>query len=201
MARRKKPRAACSLKSLPPVERLAADVRREIKAQTGAERLDILVNNAGIASFAGFDETDDATLDRMLAINVKAPYALTARLHDIIPEGGRIIFLTTAVTKRYFPGIAAYAMSKGAIDTLIHHLAAEFGPRGIRVNGLAPGAIETDMSAWLGSDDGRVQAHAMQALQRIGQPEDIANAAAFLAGPDSAWVTGDIVSVSGGTKL
>jgi 3-oxoacyl-[acyl-carrier protein] reductase len=183
------------------VERLAAAVRTLLREHTGAERLDILVNNAGIAPFVGFAETDNATLDRILAVNVKAPYLLTARLADALPDGGRVIFLTTAVTKTYFPGIAAYAASKGAIDTLILYLAAELGPKGVRVTGVAPGAIETDMSAWLGSDDGKKQAHAIQALQRIGKPDDIARVVAFLAGPDGDWVTGHIVTASGGTNL
>lgn len=183
------------------VERLAAGVRRLLKDHTGAERLDILVNNAGIAPFVAFAETDDATLDRIFAVNVKAPYRLTALLADALPEGGRVIFVTTAVTKTAFPGIAAYAASKGAIDTLILHLAAELGPKGVRVTGVAPGAIATDMSAWLGSDEGKAQAHGIQALQRIGQPQDIANVVAFLAGPDGDWVTGTIVNASGGTKL
>jgi 3-oxoacyl-[acyl-carrier protein] reductase len=183
------------------VERLAAATRTTLRAQTGAERLDILVNNAGIAPFVGFADTDDATLDRILAVNVKAPYLLTARLADTLPDGGRVIFITTAVTKTYFPGIAAYAASKGAIDTLILHLAAELGPKGVRVTGVAPGAIATDMSAWLGNDDGKKQAHGIQALQRIGQPDDIARVVAFLAGPDGDWVTGHVVTASGGTKL
>jgi 3-oxoacyl-[acyl-carrier protein] reductase len=183
------------------VERLAGAVRTALREHTGAERLDILVNNAGIAPFVGFRETDNATLDRVLQVNVKAPYQLTARLADTLPDGGRVIFVTTAVTKTFFPGIAAYAASKGAIDTLILHLAAELGPRGVRVTGVAPGAIETDMSAWLGSEDGKKQAHAIQALQRIGKPDDIARVIAFLAGPDGDWVTGHIVTASGGTKL
>lgn len=181
------------------VARMADAVRSEVKVNGGA--LHVLVNNAGIAPFVPFAETSEATLDDVLAVNVKAPFLLTAKLHDLIPEGGRVIFVTTAVTKTYFPGISAYAASKGAIDTLIHHLAAELGAKGIRVTGVAPGAIKTDMSAWLNSDEGKAQAHAMQALKRIGNPEDIANVIAFLAGPDAAWVTGNIVNASGGTKL
>lgn len=183
------------------VARLASATRRTLAEQTGAERLDILVNNAGIAPFVPFAQTDDATLERILAVNVKAPYRLTALLADAIPDGGRAIFLTTAVTKTAFPGIAAYAATKGAIDTLIVQLAAELGPKGVRVTGVAPGAIETDMSAWLQSPEGKAQAHGIQALQRIGKPEDIANVVAFLAGPDGDWLTGTIVTASGGTKL
>jgi NAD(P)-dependent dehydrogenase (short-subunit alcohol dehydrogenase family) len=183
------------------VVRLAGDVRHALKEHVGSERLDILVNNAGVAPFVPFAQTDDATLERILAVNVKAPYRLTALLADTLPEGGRVIFTTTAVTKTAFPGIAAYAASKGAIDTLILHLAAELGAKGVRVTGVAPGAIETDMSAWLNSPEGKAQAHSIQALQRIGKPEDIANVIAFLAGPDGDWVTGTIVTASGGTKL
>lgn len=183
------------------VQQLATKVRRTLVEATGTERLDILVNNAGIAPFVSFAETDNATLDRVLATNVKAPYLLTARLADAIPDGGRVIFLTTAVTKTHFPGISAYAASKGAIDTLILYLAAELGTKGVRVTGVAPGAIETDMSAWLGSDEGKAQPRGIQALQRIGKPDDIARVVAFLAGPESDWVTGHIVNASGGTKL
>lgn len=183
------------------VERLAQETRTLLKHHVGAERLDILVNNAGVAPFTPFAETTNAALDHILAVNVKAPFLLTARLADIIPDGGRVIFTTTAVTKTYFPSISAYAASKGAIDTLILHLAAELGGKGIRVTGVAPGAIDTDMSAWLRSDEGRANALGIQALQRVGQAEDISGVIAFLAGPDSAWITGSILTASGGTKL
>lgn len=181
------------------VLKLAETVRKEVKARGG--KLDILVNNAGIAPFVPFAETDDATLDRLFAVNVKAPYHLTAKLNDLLADNSRVIFLTTAVTKTAFSGVTAYAASKGAIDTLILQLASELGPRGIRVNGIAPGAIATDMAAFLKSDEGKGMVLGIQALKRVGQPEDVANAIAFLAGPDSAWVTGTIITASGGTKL
>jgi 3-oxoacyl-[acyl-carrier protein] reductase len=180
---------------------LATQAKETLKTRFGTNTLDILVNNAGIAHFVDFQQTDVATLNETLAVNVTAPFILTQQLVDVIPDGGRIVMVTTAVTKTYFAGIPAYATSKGAVDTLILYLAAELGPKGIRVAGVAPGAIETDMSAWLGSDDGKATAHAIQALQRVGQPEDIANAVAFLTGPDGAWVTGTILTASGGTKL
>lgn len=181
------------------VDRLAAEVRSILRGRDG--KLDILVNNAGIAPFAEFAKTDEAIFDEIFAVNVKAPYRLTAALIDLIPEGGRVVFLTTAATKIYFPGITAYAASKGAIDVLIKDLAAEFGPRGIRVNGVAPGAIESDMTPFLGEEGGRAHVKSLQALQRIGQVDDVANVVAFLSGPDAAWITGTIVTASGGMKL
>jgi 3-oxoacyl-[acyl-carrier protein] reductase len=180
---------------------LATATKDLLKTAKGSTTLDILVNNAGIAHFVDFAQTDVATLNETLAVNVTAPFLLTQQLVDVIPDGGRVVMVTTAVTKTYFAGIPAYATSKGAVDTLILYLAAELGTKGIRVSGVAPGAIETDMSAWLGSDEGKATAQSIQALQRVGKPEDIANTIAFLAGPDGAWVTGTIVNASGGTKL
>lgn len=180
---------------------LAAKTKDALKTAKGSSTLDILVNNAGIAHFVGFAQTDVAILNETFAVNVTAPFLLTQQLVDVIPDGGRIVMVTTAVTKTYFAGIPAYATSKGGVDTLILYLAAELGPKGIRVAGVAPGAIETDMSAWLGSEEGKANAFAIQALQRVGKAEDIAATIAFLTGPDGAWVTGTIVNASGGTKL
>lgn len=181
------------------VDRLAAEVRSILRSRDG--KLDILVNNAGIAPFAEFSKTDEETFDRIFAVNVKAPYRLTSALIDLVPEGGRVLFLTTAATKIYFPGVAAYAASKGAIDVLIKDLAAEFGPRGVRVNGVAPGAIQSDMTPFLNEEAGRAQVLSLQALKRVGQVEDVANVIGFLAGPDASWVTGTIITASGGLKL
>jgi 3-oxoacyl-[acyl-carrier protein] reductase len=183
------------------VERLAVETKAALRAHVGTDRLDILVNNAGVAPFSSLTEMDPGAFDQLFAINVRAPFFLTARLVDVIPAGGAVIMLSSAVAKKAFPGIPAYSATKGAIDTLVIHLAADLGAKGIRVAAVAPGAIETDMSAWLGSDEGKAQAHAIQALQRVGQPEDIANAVAFAAGPDGAWVTGSVVYADGGTKL
>ncbi len=179
---------------------LADEVRRTL-AGAGRKSLDILVNNAGVAEFVDFANTSEETFDRAFAVNVKAPYFLTQALLDLLPPGGRVIFTTSVVTDVYFPGVPAYAASKGAVDTIIRYLAGELGGRGIRVNGVAPGAIETDMAAWMASDEGKQQAKSIQALQDVGSPAEIADVVAFLAGPDSRWLTGAIVNASGGTKL
>lgn len=179
----------------------AQALAHEVRTRLDGRPLDILVNNAGIAEYAAFEETDPAILDRLLAINVRAPYLVTAGLHDLLPDGGRIIFTSSIVAKTHFAGVTAYALTKGAIDTLTRFLAADLGKRGIRVNSVAPGAIDTDMSAWLRTDEGTANAFSIQALQRVGKPEDIAGVVAFLAGPDSAWVTGQVIDASGGSKL
>jgi 3-oxoacyl-[acyl-carrier protein] reductase len=183
------------------VEKLAVDVRAGLKARKGSETLDILVSNAGINLGMSLVNTDEASFDATFAVNVKAPFFLTARLVDVMPVGGRIIFVSTGLTKTYTPNHTAYAASKGAVDVLVHHLAADYGPKGIRVNGVAPGVIETDMNAWLGSEQGVGMVMSLQALKTIGQPSNIADAVAFLAGPASDWITGTMMPVSGGAKL
>jgi 3-oxoacyl-[acyl-carrier protein] reductase len=189
---------AANLEDVASVDRLVADV----KSRLGDRKLDILVNNAAIAEFVPFAETDAEPLDRQLAINVRAPFQLTAGLVDVLGNGSRVLFTSSVVAKSYFPGAPAYAITKGAIDTLTRHLAGELGERGIRVNAIAPGATETEMAeGLLGTDEGKAQVTSFQALKRIGQPEDIAGVAGFLAGPDSAWVTGQVIDASGGTKL
>ena len=189
---------AADLQNIDDVNGLVADV----KAKVGNRKLDILVNNAGVAEYLSFGDTDAAALDRLLAVNVRAPYQLTSGLLDVLADDARVLFTSSIVSKTVIPGVTAYAITKGAIDTLTRYLAAELGERGIRVNAIAPGAIDTDMAAaFLGNDEGRSQIASMQALKRIGQTEDIARVAGFLAGPDSGWVTGQVIDASGGSRL
>ena len=178
-------------------EKLAGAAREALDGR----KLDILVHNAGIADYASLEEQDVAGFDRMFAVNVRAPFFTTQHLLPTLAENARIVFVSSIVATSSFPGIPAYSMTKGAIDTAVVHLANELGPRGIRVNAVAPGAILTDMADWLNSEEGRDNALSMQALKRVGQPEDIAGTVAFLAGPDSAWVTGQTVQTGGGSKL
>jgi NAD(P)-dependent dehydrogenase (short-subunit alcohol dehydrogenase family) len=189
---------AANLEDVGSVNRLVADVKERL----GDRKLDILVNNAGILEYWNLGDSDPAILDRLLAVNVRAPYQITNALVDSLAEGGRVLFLSSVVADNHFPGATAYAITKGAIDTLTRYLAGELGERGIRVNAIAPGAIETDMAVgFLGTDDGKEYVKSMQALKRIGQVDDIAGVAGFLAGPDSSWVTGQVINTSGGARL
>ena len=186
-----------NLEKVESVDQLIADT----KSKLAGRKLDILINNAGILESHSLGEPDVAALDRLLAVNVRAPYQLTSGLVDSLSDDARVIFTSSIVAKTVVGG-AAYALTKGAIDTLTRYLAVNLGERGIRVNAIAPGAIETDMAAgFIGTDEGKSQVSAMQALKRIGQAEDIARVAGFLAGPDSGWVTGQVIDASGGSKL
>jgi len=182
------------------VEALFSGLDSELAAR-GLSGIDILVNNAGLAAYDGFAETSEATFDDLFDTNVKGLFFVTQFALPRLRDGGRIINISSVVARAYFAGIPAYSATKGAVNTLTKHLAAELGVRGITVNAVAPGAIDTDMSAWLRTDEGAQNAFSIQALQRIGKPEDIASVVSFLAGPDAGWVTGEIIESAGGTKL
>ena len=174
---------------------------RAVTDDLGDAKLDILVNNAGVAEFVAFEDTDATVIDRQYAVNVRAPFLLSKALGDRLADDASVVFTSSIVAKTHFDGVPAYSITKGAVDTLVRHLAAHWGSRGIRVNAVAPGAILTDMSAWLEDPEGEANAKAMQALERVGQPDDIAKVAAFLASDEAGWITGQVVDTSGGTKL
>jgi NAD(P)-dependent dehydrogenase (short-subunit alcohol dehydrogenase family) len=189
---------AANLEDVESTDRLIS----EVKSRLGNRKLDVLVNNAAILEQAVLGEADGAALDRLLAVNVRAPFQVTSGLLHSLANDARVLFTSSIVAKTVFPGATAYALTKGAIDTMTRYLAAELGERGIRVNAIAPGAIDTDMAVgFIGTDEGKEHVKSLQALKRIGQPDDIANVAGFLAGPDSSWVTGQVIDVSGGSRL
>lgn len=167
----------------------------------GGKPLDVLVNNAGIAEMVEFADTEVAHIDRQYAVNVRAPFLLTQQLAGQLADDASVVFISSEVATKSFTGAIAYDITKGAINTLVLNLAKLLGERGIRVNGIAPGATATDMAGFLQSEQGAAMAKSIQALKRIGQPEDIADAVAFLAGNDSRWVTGQVLAVSGGWQL
>ena len=180
----------------------AAHKLAEAVKALGIEKLDVLVNNAGVANLGALQDQTVEDFDRHFAINVRAPYFLTQQLLPLLGEGSSVIFLSSVVARVAFDGTSAYSATKGAVEVITRNLAKELGPRGIRVNAIAPGAIDTDMAqGFIGSDEGREYVKNMQALKRIGQPDDIADAVLFFASDDSRWVDGRSLEVSGGSNL
>jgi len=163
------------------------------------DRLDILVANAGVSKAATIEEMTVEDFDKLFAVNVRAPYFLVQQLLPVL--GDSVILVSSLGAHAAVGTLSAYAATKGAIDTLVKYFAAALGPRGIRVNAVAPGVIETDMSNLLKTDAGKSFALGMQALKRIGQPDDVGSVVAFLASQDARWITGDTIRVDGGSKL
>jgi 3-oxoacyl-[acyl-carrier protein] reductase len=176
--------------------KLAAEVRKLI-----GERLDILVANAGVATAASIEDQTVEEFDRMFAVNVRAPFFLVQQLLPVLGEGSSVVLLSSLAARASVGLLPAYSATKGAIDTLVKHFGALLGPRGIRVNAVAPGVIDTDMSSFVRSDEGRDYTLSIQALQRIGHADDVADVIAFLASDASRWVTGDTIQAGGGSKI
>jgi NAD(P)-dependent dehydrogenase (short-subunit alcohol dehydrogenase family) len=165
------------------------------------DRLDILVANAGVSKAATIEETTVEDFDKLFAVNVRAPYFLVQQLLPVLREGSSVILVSSLGAHAAVGTLSAYAATKGAIDTLVKYFAAALGPRGIRVNAVAPGVIDTDMSNLVKTDEGKSFVLGMQALKRIGQPDDVGSVVAFLASQDARWITGDTIRVDGGSKL
>ena len=160
--------------------------------------VDVVVNNAGIMKLAPIAETDDALFDSHVAINLKGTFNVLREAAKRIRSGGRIVNLSSSVVGLYFPGYASYAATKAGIEAMTHVMVKELRGRNVTVNVVAPGPTGTALFL-----DGKPQSvideltH-LAPLERLGRPEDIANAVAFLAGPDGAWVNGQVLRVNGG---
>ncbi|GLS23853.1 short-chain dehydrogenase [Labrys miyagiensis] len=178
----------------------AGKLAQQVRAVVG-DRLDILVANAGISKAATIEETTVEDFDRLFAVNVRAPFFLVQQLLPIMCQGCSVILLSSLAARASVGTIPAYAATKGAVDTLVKHFAAALGPRGIRVNAVAPGIVQTDMSNFTKTDAGRDFALGIQALKRLAEPDDIGGAVAFLASDEARWITGDTLRVDGGSKL
>ena len=165
------------------------------------DRLDILVSNAGISKAASFEDMTVKDFDELFAVNVRAPYFLVQQLLPILGNDSNIVFLSSLGARTAVGTLSAYASTKGAISTLVKYFAVALGPRGVRVNAVAPGVIDTDMSNFTKTEDGRAVVMGMQTLKRIGQPADVASVIAFLASDEARWITGETIAVDGGSKL
>lgn len=183
--------------------RFAEEVKKVLKETWNRENFDFLVNNAGIGINAPITETTEDQFDELMRVHLKGPYFLTQKLLPLMANGGRIINLSSGLARFALPGYSAYAAMKGAIEVFTRYLAKELGPRGIVVNTVAPGAIETDFSGGLVRDNRDVNKMIAStvALGRVGVPDDIGGVIASLCTDDMRWVNAQRIEVSGGTLI
>lgn len=180
-------------------ERVAALLQRDF----GRDNFHFLVNNAGHGAHASVADTTEETFDTLVSVHLKGVFFLTQRLLPLIADGGRILNVSTGLTRFALPGYAAYAMMKGGIEVLTRYLAKELGARSISVNTIAPGAIETDFGGGAVRDNAQINQFvaSQTALGRAGRPDDIGGVVASLLRDDSRWVNAQRIEVSGGMFL
>ncbi len=185
----------------------AAMLAKQARSTVG-DRLDVLVLNAGISKAERIADYTVEDFDNLFATNVRSPFFLVQQLLPILHEGSSVIAISSIGARAVAgkpsldsPSLLAYASTKGALETLVKNWAAILGPQGIRVNAVAPGVIDTDMSHFTKTEAGREAALGMQALKRLGKPEDVADVVAFLASDAARWITGASIPVDGGSKL
>jgi NAD(P)-dependent dehydrogenase (short-subunit alcohol dehydrogenase family) len=181
----------------------AAALRTALSQTWGRDRFDFLVNNAGTGVHTPFADTTEEQFDQMVNIHLKGVFFLTQALLPLIADGGRIVNVSSGLARFALPGYAAYATMKGGVETLTRYLAKELGPRGIRVNVVAPGAIATDFGGGAVRDDAALNAFvaSQTALGRVGQPDDIGPVIASLLAPGTGWINAQRVEASGGMFL
>lgn len=181
----------------------AQNVAQLLQQRWQRDTFDYLLNNAGIGLNVPFAETSEAQFDELMNIQFKGPFFLTQRLLPLLADKGRILNVSSGLARFALPGYAAYAAMKGAMEVLTRYQAKELGGRGISVNIIAPGAIETDFGGGIVRDNAQVNQHiaAQTALGRVGLPDDIGDAIAALLSDDLRWMNAQRVEVSGGMFL
>ncbi|MFF3764296.1 SDR family oxidoreductase [Streptomyces sp. NPDC001922] len=184
-------------------EVLFAGVEAGLREQTGGTALDILVNNAGIGCSGDIEHLTPEQLDRALAVNVRAPVFIVQRALPLMGPGGRIVNISSLAARVAHPRIIGYALSKGALEVFGHSLARHLGERGITVNTVAPGLIDTDFHGdrFRGDPAAAADAAAQSAFGRLGRAADVADAVAFLASEEARWITGERLETAGGAHL
>jgi len=178
-------------------------VTAHLKEKTGSTNFDFLINNAGTALYSLFAETTEEQFDDALNIHYKGVFFLTQKSLPFLNDGGRIVNISSGLTRFSYPGSSAYGSMKGAVEVLTRYLAKELGARGISANVVAPGAIETDFGGGRTRDNKEINAHiaSSTALGRVGLPDDIGGVVAFLCTDDAKWINGQRIEVSGGIGL
>ncbi|GAA3391330.1 SDR family NAD(P)-dependent oxidoreductase [Cryptosporangium minutisporangium] len=179
------------------------EVRAALAERWGRDMFDHLVNNAGVGLYGSFAETPLETFDALLNVHFRGVFFLTQALAPLIADGGRIVNLSTGLTRFTRPGYAAYASMKGAVEVLTHYLAQELGPRGITVNVVAPGAIATDFAGGMVRDTPalRDRLGSETALGRVGEPDDVGGVVAAVLSDRYGYVTNQRIEASGGTLI
>lgn len=180
----------------------AALVTRQLAEVWSRESFDFLVNNGGSGGFASFADTSEATFDSLVAMHFKGPFFLTQKLLPLLADGGRIVNVSTGVTRYTFPGVSVYAGAKAALEAVTRALAVELGPRRISVNAVAPGGILTDFGGGYLRDAGLQKTVVAETpLGRVGEADDVAGVIASLLSPETRWLTGQRIEVTGGYRL
>lgn len=180
-----------------------AQLKEVLKDTFNTSHFDFLINNAGIGVGAPFAETTEEDFDLLFNIHLKGVFFLSQKALPIINDGGRIINISTGLARFSMPGYAAYASMKGGVEVLTRYMAKELGARGIAVNAVAPGAIETDFGGGMVRDNQHVNDHVagITALGRVGLPDDIGGVVAFLCTEEARWINAQRIEVSGGMNL
>lgn len=180
-----------------------ADKIRRTLTEWGAERFDYLVNMAGTSQSGLLGEVTEADFDAAYSVHVKGPFFLTQELLPLIADGGRIVNISSGLTRFAYPGRIAYASMKGAVEVMTHYMAKELAPRRIAVNTVAPGAIQTDFSGGVVRDNPDIARHIAEAtaLGRPGLPDDIGRMIASLLSEDNRWINAQRIEVSGGQAI
>ncbi|ASU35028.1 SDR family NAD(P)-dependent oxidoreductase [Mucilaginibacter xinganensis] len=180
-----------------------AGVNAALKNTFNTDHFDFLINNAGVGFHAPFAETSEEAFDNLLNIHYKGVFFLSQKALPVLNDGGRIINISSGLARFSFPGSSAYGAMKGAVEVLSRYMARELGARGIAVNVVAPGAIETDFSGGMVRDNAEVNKtiSGLTALGRVGLPDDIGGVVAFLCTEDAKWINGQRIEVSGGMIL